>query len=650
MPEHSKLVRMRIANLGCVGPEGLTVELDNILCLVGANNSGKSTVLRAYELAVGSETFSSADLCQRAEDNPATVEIWVHIPEGTPNIAEKWKTSENGLLLVRSKWEWSKENSWKKVRRTWDPELDDYAEDGKASGLDTVFSSRLPTPFRIGSLQDPKDEHQKLLTLILQPIADKLDKHLLDETSELSKALAAVTEHAKKPVEEEADNLAALKTDINSSHNAIFPDLSIDFAIEIGDIQIEPIKELLKNSRLKFQEWMDEIDWNQQGTGSQRALFWTMLQVRSRLKALSDLKTQNEKELLDCQKKIKKLQSDADKAKKEETKQSKYEEIAALQDQMEQLEAADCESQLEEKANELSLPGYMLLIDEPEIALHPNAIRAASKYLYGLAEDPSWQIMLATHSPLFLDPLQDHTTIIRLYRSAMNPTPCTFRSDSIAFSPDEKENLKMLNRFDQGLAEMFFGQRPVLIEGDTEFAAFEFIMNSCPDDFPANKRPTLVRARGKYTLKLLIKILREFKVPFSVLHDADYPVRADGASNNAWSANSQIYDEITETRSCSVDVIHRVSVPNFEFAHAQVEVNENGHAKQTPAKDKPWKFLDGMKSTTKVESSVKTILNELLADGSTQEPFEGQFNERLREETIAWAAANSPGDPKYVFP
>jgi putative ATP-dependent endonuclease of OLD family len=50
---HSKLVSLQLRNLGCIGPEGLKVALDKIVCLVGRNNAGKSTVIRAYELAVG---------------------------------------------------------------------------------------------------------------------------------------------------------------------------------------------------------------------------------------------------------------------------------------------------------------------------------------------------------------------------------------------------------------------------------------------------------------------------------------------------------------------------------------------------------------------------------------------------------------------
>jgi putative ATP-dependent endonuclease of OLD family len=51
LSDRSRLIRMKVSNVGCVGPDGLTVALDNILCVVGPNNTGKSTILRAYELA-----------------------------------------------------------------------------------------------------------------------------------------------------------------------------------------------------------------------------------------------------------------------------------------------------------------------------------------------------------------------------------------------------------------------------------------------------------------------------------------------------------------------------------------------------------------------------------------------------------------------
>jgi len=650
MAETSRLAKMRICNIGCIGPEGCDIALDNILCLVGTNNTGKSTVLRAYELALGTAVFNpEADLCKRSAGTPATVEIWVHIPRGIENIAEKWKVEEKGLLVVRSKWEWSAETKWSKIRTTWDPELNNYATDDKASGLDTVFTSRLPVPFRIGSLDDPQEEHKKLMTLVLQPVAEKLQQMMEDDTSDLRQAILQVNSLAKAPIEKEKDQLDVLERDLNRSHNAIFPDLKMNFNIGIGDVKIDPLQMLLKNSHLKFLDVGDEVSWMQQGTGSQRALFWTMLQVRSRLKALSDIAEQKRKKTEDFQKRIKKLQNEMENAKKDETKQAKSTEIEDIKRQLAALSGLKPEDQLAEQAGELSLPGYMLIIDEPEIALHPNAIRAASRYLYDLVEDGRWQIMLATHSPLFIDPLNDHTTIVRLERNNANPTPKTYRSDSVKFSEDEKENLKMLNRFDQGLAEMFFGQLPMIVEGDTEYGAFEFLINKYPEKFPISRKPAIIRARGKYTMLLIMRILEEFRVPFSILHDTDSPYLRDGKINGAWTANKDICQEIETIRAKGTRVVHRLSMSTFEHTHLELRIDKDSNLTGVGSKDKPWVVLDELRKKQKVETSVLTVLTELSSSDSLERPFEGNFEDGLNQRLKVWAEKNCPKDPRYLI-
>jgi putative ATP-dependent endonuclease of the OLD family len=648
MPDTSRLVKMRVSNLGCIGPEGCEIALDSVLCLVGANNCGKSTFLRAYELALGTAPFNpSNDHCCRAGEEPATVEIWVHIPEGMANIAEKWKERDGDLLLVRSRWQWSKETSWIRTRTTWNPETGEYSTEDKASGLDTVFSSRLPIPFRIGSLEDPDAEHKKLLTLVLQPIADKLQKQMADADSDLRKTIATVGRIARAPVEEESQRLDGLKTDLNRSHNAIFPDLKMDFDIGIGEVEINPLQMLLKNSCLTFTDWLDEVSWNQQGTGSQRALFWTMLQVRSRLKTIADITEQNRKAIGEVQKSIKKLQGEAEKDKKEDTKQEKLAKIVELEEQVAALSQARPEELLQQQSQELSLPGYMLLIDEPEVALHPNAIRAASRYLYSLTDDRTWQVILATHSPLFIDPLHDHTTIVRLARSEANPTPRTYRSDSVKFSDDDKENLKMLNRFDQGLAEMFFGQLPVLVEGDTEYAAFELLMNEYPDEFPLSRKPVLIRARGKHTMLLVMQILSEFRVPFAVLHDADAPLRKDGKPNGSWTANRQIHEAIVRIREQGVRVVHRISIPGFEYVHLPLQHSENGELIETSSTDKPWRTVQAIRQDTQVVASILALLIDLTSAESSETPFDGDFEMTLLNKVQLWAKEHCPKDTRF---
>jgi len=462
MPDRSRLVRMKITNVGCIGPEGLTVTLDNILCLVGPNNTAKSTVLRAYELARGKQNFTEGDLCKRAGGATAKVELWVHIPAGTPNIAEKWKAVEGNLLMLRSKWEWGLAPGLKSVRTTWDPEIGDWAVRTNAAGVDEVFESRLPIPLRIETLQDPEGEHKELLKLVLQPVADRLRALQQDSQSELKLALDAFEASAKAPVEEERGKVAGLEEDLNRSHTRIFPNLRVDLDIDLGKIEIDLMAQLTKNSGVRFTDWSDEVRWDQQGTGSQRALFWALLQMRSKLQTENQLRAGREKAIKELESDVKKLTAQAESAKTDKTKVAKAAEIAEKRKEIEKIKQAVAEAPEAGKETGLALPGYMLLIDEPEVGLHPAAIRAASRYLYDLADDPAWQVMLTTHAPSFIDPLQDHTTIVRLSRTQANPTPNTYRSEEVTFSNDEKENLKMLNRFDQGLAEMFFGQHPIL--------------------------------------------------------------------------------------------------------------------------------------------------------------------------------------------
>lgn len=650
MADTSRLVKMVIRNLGCVGPEGCEIALDNILCLVGGNNTGKSTILHAYELALETAKFNEeTDLCRRANGAPASVEIWVHIPKGMANIAEEWKVPEDGLLIVRSRWEWSADTDWSVMRSTWDPEIADYSTDTKASGLDTVFSSRLPVPFRVGSLESPEAEHKKLLTLILQPVADRLQEIMADQDSELRKTISLVSDLAHAPVEEERARLEELTAELNRSHNAIFPGLKIELDLGIGDVEINPLQMLQKNSKLKFQDGLDEVSWYQQGTGSQRALFWTMLQVRSRLKSLADARAHHGKTLTELGKKIGKLKKGIETVKTEATKQAKRDEIKKIEQEIDELSKVSPETALEDQGKELSLPGYMLLIDEPETALHPNAIRAASKHLYGLAEDNAWQVMLATHSPLFIDPLQDHTTIVRLARTDANPSPRTFRSDSVSFTSEEKDNLKILNRFDQGLAEMFFGQLPVLVEGDTEFAAFELLIEEDLAAFPLATKPVLVRARGKHTMLLIMKILEQFEVPFSVLHDADKPFRSDGHANGAWTANKQLHDAIENIRSKGTRVVHRISIPTFEYAHLPYNPSEDGLLLDFPGKDKPWGLVDAIRTNPEVRQSAQRVLTELLDSDVEQRPEVGPFAAYLEGIVTDWATANCPKDRRF-FP
>ncbi|MCE1164616.1 MAG: AAA family ATPase [Bacteroidetes bacterium] len=630
MIERSKLLNLRIENIGCIGLDGLEIDLDDIICLVGSNNSGKSTILRAYELAVGTIAFSPQDFCKRNDIKKAAVELTIHIPKGTPNISEDWKYPLGDYLAVKSRWEWDEKLI--KKRTTWNPLEKAFSENSKASGLDNVFDSRLPKPYRIGTLDTPDREQDMMKKILLQPIADELDKMIQDKNSDLSNAIAKVIKVAEKPISKQKKNIAEITKNISEHHKQIFPDLTIDLGIALSEINIRPSDLLYRGSVLKFKEGDVVIDWQQQGTGSQRALFWSLMQVRSGIQTIIESSKLKENQIAILKKKIETL------IEKKRKLKLRY---AILKNETETLKLnKQLESAINEKNNfntGIFLPGYMLLIDEPEVALHPNAIRAASNYLYDLSTDPSWQVMLTTHSPIFVDPTRDHTTIVRLDRNGDNPSPNIYVTDKSGFDANEIERLKMLNRYDQSLAEMFFGQYPLIVEGDTEFTAFSLIMNEQPEKYPISKRPILFRARGKWTIPLVIKMLRHFKINFSILHDSDTPYIANGNKNGIWKANIDIFEEIQKCIKNGLTINHKISYPNFECNFTVFDKKGVEDMLSIPYKEKPWSIFEKLSANKKVKDSVEKLLDELILLRQTAQMRANDFEKIMLKNIQGWA-------------
>lgn len=209
--KRSKLLKLSVENIGCIGTEEVEVALDDVVCLVGKNNAGKSTILRAYELAHTPNKFDvERDRCRWAPDEePSVIELDVHIPEGIANVAEEWKVINGDLRVLKSRWEWDADGT--SVRKTWRPEENGWSQDAKAGGADNVFKSRLPKPLRIGSLEDADKTEELLLTLALQPFVKEMQAYQGDPESNLSKSvstLVSVVDELSKNHEERFEEIA----------------------------------------------------------------------------------------------------------------------------------------------------------------------------------------------------------------------------------------------------------------------------------------------------------------------------------------------------------------------------------------------------------------------------------------------------------
>lgn len=627
----SKLLSLTVKNIGCIGEEAITISLDKVVCLVGKNNSGKTTILRAYELARGDAKFNSEKdrhLLAKSE-SPSEIILDIHIPDNIANIHNDWKIVKGDLKIVRSRWQWLYPE-FNPVRTTWDPKGGDSGEgdwsDKKASGLDNVFNSRLPRAIRVGSLDDAEKTESTLLALALQPLVDKLKIEKKDAESQLTKAIQAISEHINTASKSHQEGFNNISQQVTEGFKNIFPDLSVSIKIESGPMAIDPDKLIKSGSGLMIQDGNLATTLSQQGTGARRALFWAMLQVHNQIERESEIREKYKKNLTDELNTLEKKRT-----KKNGNSEDEKERIKVLQAQIKQHdEGAAIPLDDEDPA----LPGYLLLIDEPENALHPLAAKAAQRHLYSLAENPDWQVIMTTHSPYFINPFEDHTTIVRLERIGEKSKKVaikTYRSDYVSFNGDEKARLHALQQIDPSLSEIFFGSFPIIVEGDTEHAAF--IAAIIEEKHDLLDKVTIVRARGKSILLPLIKVMNHFKIHFSLIHDCDSPYNKNGQRNGMWTENEKIRNAILEARVNGLTVRHRVSVPDFErFLDGDEE-----------SKDKPLNAFAKIKSDPVLKEKVQSLLRELM-EGEEHDCFPASLTSKnldflttLKDHVCQWA-------------
>ncbi|MBY5413614.1 AAA family ATPase [Rhizobium leguminosarum] len=613
----SKLLKITVKNVGCIGPESVSVKLDDVLCLVGPNNSGKTTILRAYELAVNPSLFNPThDRCNWAPaEDPSEIQLDVHIPQGMGNVDEKWKVIEGEKRIVRSRWSWPV--GGKAVRQTWDPQTGDWAEEGKAGGADNVFTSRLPKPMRIKSLDDALSTEDILLTLALSPLAKELKALETDAESQISKDKAALAATVNGLAEPHKERLGVISEQIKTGFQGVFPGLSVSLHVEMTSPELKIDALLKQGSGIRVEEPSGQSRVAQQGTGARRALFWAMLQVHNEISR----QTERREALL------KPLNTSLTKEKKKDP------ESEATKLLIQQIAALNEGGAIPEDAEDPALPGYILLMDEPENALHPMAARAAQAHLYALGQHPDWQVLITTHSPYFINPLMDHTTIARLQRSndGKSLSPRLYVADDVEFSDVEKDNLQALQLTDVGFSEIFFGSYPILVEGDTEHAAF--ISAIVKAQHVLAGKVSIIRARGKAILVPLIKMLRHFKTNFGIVHDVDWPRRKDGANNAMWTVNTSIRNEIILCRQQGNTVYHRWSIPDFERYLGGAELG----------KDKPYAAFSRVNDDEALKEKVRSLIGSLF-DGGSFDPAEhdpaADFITQVEAELIAWAKAN----------
>jgi len=175
--------------------------------------------------------------------------------------------------------------------------------------------------------------------------------------------------------------------------------------------------------------------------------------------------------------------------------------------------------------------GAILLIEEPEMFLHPQMQRSLYKTLREIGKTN--QVIYTTHSPHFVAvPDYDQVALVR----KNDDGTCATLSD---LPMDDKRKEKLLKELDPERNELFFATRVLFVEGDTEKLAFPEYARRLGIDLD-KAGASIVEVGGKRNLLEFAGIAASFGIPVGIVYDEDSSEIKD--ENEEAAYNKQLDD------------------------------------------------------------------------------------------------------------
>lgn len=169
--------------------------------------------------------------------------------------------------------------------------------------------------------------------------------------------------------------------------------------------------------------------------------------------------------------------------------------------------------------------GLIIGFEEPEIYLHPSAANQMRDLIYDLSGRNS-QIVATTHSPYLIDLSRKPKQVLNRFQYEEGHTtvlPFSVSEEFVKLQEQDKDHVKMLIKLDDHVSRIFFTRRVLIVEGDTEEVVIKEAIRRMPSEMKARilSGSELVKARGKAAIIGLVKYLKALNVDFVVIHDRD---------------------------------------------------------------------------------------------------------------------------------
>jgi len=188
----------------------------------------------------------------------------------------------------------------------------------------------------------------------------------------------------------------------------------------------------------------------------------------------------------------------------------------------------------------------LIIIDEPDLHLHPRWQKMLLRMLADLSKDYGIQFFIVTHSPHFIAPKTIGSTFsVR----SLNGTSKVFWPKK-ELSAEDKDIIQIVNATNN--EKIFFADKVVLVEGIGDRIIYERILNILQEDREKTEVLEVVDVKGKGNFKKFEAFLEKWEIKNYIIADLDYVLEicSNGTIKKLFQLdNAKIDEKLTEKGS-----------------------------------------------------------------------------------------------------
>jgi predicted ATP-dependent endonuclease of OLD family len=196
----------------------------------------------------------------------------------------------------------------------------------------------------------------------------------------------------------------------------------------------------------------------------------------------------------------------------------------------------------------LNVRDALVVVDEPELHLHPKWQHTLLKLFERLAAETGNQFLLATHSPVFVSP-SSIQYVSRVFGENQKSRIIRLNNESL---PEVKHLFSIVNTYNN--ESIFFADKIILVEGISDRLFFNAVFQKLGITGDPSPIFEIISVGGKGFFAPYASILKASRVPYVIIADLDYVTDVSpGDLANIFAVDSKKIDEDVIANPASKD-------------------------------------------------------------------------------------------------